>query len=321
MFGVKTIAAVSSFFSFHLQPGIFADLFVVVLDCSGHRTQFHSSATMQSALRLCPAQHQGEFSRGKPASYPSGPWGCDLCNVQLPSDAAGAWHCDECKFDVCQYCQPIPSSRQCCGNGHPGLLLMHKPAYYRGWKCDRCKQKIPVATRGAWHCPECKYDLCPNCLGPNTGAVAPGGAGFASSSSSSAHQVPRHHHHQQPVAGPAAAGAAHADEDIPIGRPSPLQLCPSHHIGVLVDDADKPAHVVSWGCDRCDRRFDATAVGVWHCHTCGYDVCPACQPQPTSLRLCVQVCLTCDETMFFVVPDIANDSRVLSFVRALKASY
>ena len=75
-------------------------------------------------------------------------------------------HCKECKFDVCRVCF------------HRHTIALHQHPLFRvdshyiyphtkgGWFCNNCKSRHhDPADNWPWHCHECNYDLCDNCIG------------------------------------------------------------------------------------------------------------------------------------------------------------
>jgi hypothetical protein len=55
-----------------------------------------------------------------------------------------------------------------------------------------------------------------------------------------------------------------------------VQRCKNAHVLVRLE---KCPYLSGWGCDRCSRHIPRETVGVWHCATCKYDVCPSCSVQ------------------------------------------
>ena len=75
-------------------------------------------------------------------------------------------HCEECEFDVCQECFKPQNTPL---HPHPLYKANSHDVYAQfngGWRCDNCRSvhNNPL-DHFSWHCPECEYDLCQDCMG------------------------------------------------------------------------------------------------------------------------------------------------------------
>jgi ribosomal protein L37AE/L43A len=68
-------------------------------------------------------------------------------------------------------------------------------------------------------------------------------------------------------------------------RPAPYRLCASQCDDALLVQG-MPAYYSVWNCDIGHHTIPSESHNVWHCASCQYDVCSACQPTPSDKRLC-----------------------------------
>ncbi|XP_032239542.2 uncharacterized protein LOC5514038 isoform X2 [Nematostella vectensis] len=98
-------------------------------------------------------------------SHTDGNWVCDVCRQTSRINERFSHHCEDCEFDVCRDCfrkHIIPS--------HPHPLVRADATYVYvqfngGWRCDECGSVHgPSDDFRPWHCRECEYDICNQCL-------------------------------------------------------------------------------------------------------------------------------------------------------------
>lgn len=95
-----------------------------------------------------------------------GEWACDVCRHNNGPGNYYPAHCSSCKFDLCDNClKPWRST------SHPGHILYKAdsnivyPTFNGGWRCDRCSRSfIPQRNNTPFHCSQCEYDLCDDCM-------------------------------------------------------------------------------------------------------------------------------------------------------------
>jgi len=59
------------------------------------------------------------------------------------------------------------------------------------------------------------------------------------------------------------------------------RLCKSKHVMTKTKNLkliNSAYYNNTYGCDICGATTTATDIGIWHCTTCSYDVCPTCLP-------------------------------------------
>ena len=103
--------------------------------------------------------------------YPQyqGSWKCDACGQVFHNHQYG-YHCHQTDFDLCGQCfngrkYPI----------HPHPLRPAQPRIIYGtnrWKCDGCRTE-KSGPDYAWHCAECQFDSCSECLKPKSTGLHP----------------------------------------------------------------------------------------------------------------------------------------------------
>lgn len=94
---------------------------------------------------------------------------CKLCNNNF---SKSGWSCATCQYDICEQCGLFngnPAPKLQCKKSHELLTKHDLKAFYNTIEkknpkkfsiCDICKDsKIP----SAWHCRECKYEICFTC--------------------------------------------------------------------------------------------------------------------------------------------------------------
>lgn len=86
-----------------------------------------------------------------------------LCSMYFSYPA----HCHQCQFDLCDNClKPYRSTY----HGEEHLLYRADSTitylqYNGGWRCDRCLRSFsPLEDKFPFHCSQCEFDLCPNCM-------------------------------------------------------------------------------------------------------------------------------------------------------------
>ena len=86
---------------------------------------------------------------------------CNGCTARLPC-RSGRWQCPLCKYDLCPYC----STNLVCKNNHT-LIWYSKERedydYAPEYECNGCNS-INESKLGRWHCSDCFYNLCVNCI-------------------------------------------------------------------------------------------------------------------------------------------------------------
>ncbi|XP_065665938.1 uncharacterized protein LOC100205294 isoform X2 [Hydra vulgaris] len=101
--------------------------------------------------------------------YPhfQGHFKCDACeqNKGETIEDALAYHCFDDQFDLCKECfhgkkfvihvhDLMPVNAALVYENSPGL-----------WVCDTCKKTgVQMNTNYSWHCSQCEFDCCKNCL-------------------------------------------------------------------------------------------------------------------------------------------------------------
>lgn len=90
---------------------------------------------------------------------------CTGCGTKILSRIGGYYHCTNCKeTSLCSSCK-------ICPNGHflsRVLFLNEKgPNLYaqNKYNCDCCQITVSNKYPGVYHCIECEFDICENCLG------------------------------------------------------------------------------------------------------------------------------------------------------------
>ena len=80
-----------------------------------------------------------------------------------------SWHCEQCEFDACNECLTYRATIP--DHPHPLQITDARGAYpqYGGsWQCDICRinyQPNSVDDTGKpYHCAQCEYDVCSNCI-------------------------------------------------------------------------------------------------------------------------------------------------------------
>jgi len=146
---------------------------------NGEQCPQHCSLCSFDACQSCltPQMHPGNkfplLLSNMMRIYPqyNGKWKCDTC-FNVFHDQEYAYHCLKTGFDMCKQCFQ--------GRSFPIHAHSLKPAKPRiiygdhggGWQCDGCKKRgTELATNFAWHCAECQFDACPNCLKPEEFSV------------------------------------------------------------------------------------------------------------------------------------------------------
>ena len=95
--------------------------------------------------------------------YPEhqGSWKCDTC-FKVFDNQKYAYHCRNSEFDICRECFQ--------GSKYPlhdhTLKPFRSTIIYdgRGWICDSCGKRGESHSKFAWHCEECEFDACPDCV-------------------------------------------------------------------------------------------------------------------------------------------------------------
>jgi hypothetical protein len=77
---------------------------------------------------------------------------CDNCSGEF---FAVSWHCAECRYDLCNNCQPLPFYKNRCLWGHR-LDFTNSTTY----RCDRCFRHYGDRE---YKCTRCDFDLCVKC--------------------------------------------------------------------------------------------------------------------------------------------------------------
>jgi len=100
--------------------------------------------------------------------YPqyNGEWKCDGCgNAKGPPSEPNAYHCFYDQFDLCSDCF---NGHQTQIHSHPlipadtGIVYNNSPGL---WICDICRKTgTELGTQFSWHCSECEFDCCNECL-------------------------------------------------------------------------------------------------------------------------------------------------------------
>ncbi|KAL4484793.1 hypothetical protein ABPG74_019970 [Tetrahymena malaccensis] len=83
---------------------------------------------------------------------------CDFCDRQ---DLEYSWNCSECQYDLCQVCSQDTKIHLSL---HPHKLkftISNQRQQNFLATCHECEQSQLKLT---WHCPECKYDVCEDCM-------------------------------------------------------------------------------------------------------------------------------------------------------------
>ncbi len=116
-------------------------------------------------------------------SYANNRYNCDACKIGFDCTQENSYHCTTCQDDMCPNCynkahvakfgKPSGALNEVtCLNQHAlspvkdlkGLHPGSQGTYsVNGFVCDKCKGNFQCEKNEAYHCRECKYDLCGWC--------------------------------------------------------------------------------------------------------------------------------------------------------------
>ena len=80
-----------------------------------------------------------------------------------------SWHCEQCEFDACNECLTFRATIP--DHPHPLQITDARdtyPQYGGSWQCDICRRNYQPNgaddTGKPYHCAQCEYDVCSNCI-------------------------------------------------------------------------------------------------------------------------------------------------------------
>ena len=85
---------------------------------------------------------------------------CNICRKHMSGER---WHCLACKDDYCFQCKPAVANLIQCQKHHFMRVCASTPYAGALPSCDVCRRANIMNDGDAYHCKECKYDLCISC--------------------------------------------------------------------------------------------------------------------------------------------------------------
>lgn len=138
--------------------------------CSACGDFFKNAPKHQNSRILCSRNHRlrrvdiGEFYAIRYCTAPT-----FLCVYCQSIKQGESWHCRRCLFDMCLECvEKLEKSIACegkvkCARDHKVKFVSSLPIKYSGvYNCDGCQKSFENV--GAFHCKQCNYDLCVECM-------------------------------------------------------------------------------------------------------------------------------------------------------------
>lgn len=122
---------------------------------------------IRCALPVSHPRHPGHSLYLTPMTkvYPQygGEWKCDGCEVT--KEPGLAYHCFQDQFDLCRKCfygHKLPIHKHHLIPVDAAKLYDDIPGW---WACDCCKKLgSDLGSRNSWHCSQCEFDCCVQCL-------------------------------------------------------------------------------------------------------------------------------------------------------------